>query len=62
MKNVYKYLFLPYSMALMHFVSKGQSNNKPVVAINKYPDSMLNDVINHPIGINLDNLWMTTMK
>jgi len=35
---------------------KGQSVNKPVVNILLYPDSVLNDVSNHPIGINLDYL------
>ena len=54
MKSIFIYLFLANSMLLMPFASKGQSNNKPVVAINIYPDSVLNDVSNHPIGINLD--------
>ena len=45
---------MPFLMLLLPSTSKGQSIDKPVVSITIFPDSVLNDVSNHPIGINLD--------
>lgn len=45
---------MPFLMLLLPSISKGQSINEPVVSITIFPDSVLNDVSKHPIGINLD--------
>ena len=54
MKRIFKDLFLACLVLLMPLLGKGQSNNKSVVVVNIYPDSVLNDVSKHPIGINMN--------
>ncbi len=54
MKAILIGLIVSLHMLWMSSISNGQSINKPVITITVFPDSVLNDVSNHPIGINLD--------
>ncbi|MCX6255760.1 MAG: hypothetical protein NTV31_14985 [Bacteroidia bacterium] len=53
-KTIINCLFIVSFMLLLIPSGKGQSAKKPVVDVFVYPDSVLNDVSDHPIGINLD--------
>ncbi len=48
------YLMLFISLSAIEIAEAQSFNNSRQVAINVYPDSVLNDVSNHPLGINLD--------
>lgn len=43
-----------FFMIFFPSISNGQSKNKQAVPVTIFPDSVLNDVSNHPVGINLD--------
>ena len=54
MKAILTGMLMYFLMLLLPSISQGQPINKPFVCITIFPDSVLNDVSNHPIGINLD--------
>ncbi len=56
MKAILMRQLMSLFMLLLSSICYGQLVNKSVITITVFPDSVLNDVSNHPIGINLDYL------
>lgn len=54
MISIRKGIFIVLILFIPSVLLFGQNSNRPVFTFNVYPDSVLNDVSNHPVGINLD--------
>jgi alpha-N-arabinofuranosidase len=54
MISIRKGIFIVLILFIPSILLFGQNSNRPVFTFNVYPDSVLNDVSNHPVGINLD--------